>query len=66
MVPDTLATAAAGADTWPSLIRHIFDSVWGTVGAAVGSLLLGWLVLKRPGDVSRKDPTPVPEANDHP
>ncbi len=65
MAPDTLATV----DTWPSLVRHIFDSVWGTVGASVASLLAGWLLLKRPAAVERlmgRPSSAQPEASDTP
>lgn len=51
---DTLNTIV---DTWPSVVKHIFDSVWGVVGTAMGGILAGWLLLKRPAVMDRFFPT---------
>lgn len=40
--------------TWPLLVKHVFDSVWGVVGASLGSFLAGWLLMNKPGFMRRK------------
>ena len=52
-------------DAWPGVVKHIFDSVWGTVGASIATFLAGWLILKRPQRMERmlrrRTPQPVSE-----
>ena len=46
------------ASTWPDVTKHIFDSIWATVGTAVGAFLAGWLLINKPRFMKKQnDPT---------
>jgi hypothetical protein len=40
--------------TWPSLVKHVFDSVWATIGVTLGSFLAGWLLVNKPKFMQRQ------------